>query len=144
MQIGVMTRMRAFEDHLHREYPAVRITERRLGTHDTLSSEQIAAEALSASPRVDAVLALDLPATFGLYQAEAQLPDRRRVTIVACGQDAALFGLLKAGVIEAFIAQDSFDMGYQAIGAIMRMRNGLPRPADHKAKAHLRHGVQCG
>ena len=30
MQVGMMNRMRAFEDHLHREFPAIRITERKL------------------------------------------------------------------------------------------------------------------
>ena len=127
-QIGTMNRMRAFEDHLHREYPAIKITERRLGASDTFSSEQIASEVLMAAPAIDAAIALDLAAAVGLYQAEQQMPSRKRVTIVACGQDPALFGLLKTGFIEAFIAQDSYTMGYQAVEQIVRMRSGLPVP----------------
>ncbi len=133
-QIGSMTRMRAFEDHLHREYPAIRIAERRLGARDALSSEQIAAEALGSTPHVDAALALDLPAAVGLYQAQQQSPKRRHIVIIACGQDSSLFGLVKTGVIQAFIAQDSFAMGYQAIEEIMRMRSGLPVPQFTKLK----------
>jgi ribose transport system substrate-binding protein len=134
MQIAVMNRMRAFEDHLHREYPSIRVTERKPATHDALSSEQIATEALKATPQVDAALALDLSAAVGLYQAEQQLPKRRPITIVACGQDPELFNLLRLGAIQAFIAQDTFTMGYEAVNEVMRMRRGLPVPARMELK----------
>ncbi|RRA49573.1 substrate-binding domain-containing protein [Acidipila sp. EB88] len=127
-QSGVTLRLRAFEAYLHREYPAIRITDRRVAS-DSFSSEQTAAEVLAATPRIDAALALDPSSAIGLYQAEQQQPTRHRITIIACGQDASLFALLKSGFIDAYIAQDSYTMGYQAVDAILRMRQGLPVPA---------------
>ena len=137
MQIGVIERMRAFEQALRSKYPAMRITERKPGTLDTITSKQMAVEALMAEPRVDAALALNFTAALGLSQAEQMLPSRRRIPIVVCGQDGELVTLLKAGVIDTFIAQDAYAMGYQAMQEIVRMRQGLPVPAQTAMKPIL-------
>ena len=137
MQIGVIERMRSFEQALRSKYPAMRITERKPGTLDTITSKQMAVEVLMAEPHVDAALALNFTAALGLSQAEQMLPGRRRIPIVVCGQDGELVTLLKAGVIDTFIAQDAYAMGYQAMEEIVRMRQGLPVPAQTAMKPIL-------
>ncbi len=128
-QAGVMARMRAFELDLHREFPKIAITARKLGTFDSLWSEQVADEVLAARPRVDALLTLNVPATFGAYRAELRLPKRLRPRIIACDQEGPLFTLLQNGSIQVLIAQDTFAMGYRAVEDIARMRRGEPVPA---------------
>ena len=128
LQAGLMERTRSFEQHLQQQSPGLSITQRRLGNPDPLSSEQVASEVLSATPRVDAVLALTPSAGIGVYQAQQRLPGRR-VVLVICGQDSTLLPLLRSGALHALIAQDSYTMGAMAIDELVRMQRGLPVPA---------------
>ena len=133
----VMARMRAFELDLHREFPKITVTSRKLGTFDSLWSEQVADEVLAARPRADALLTLNVPATFGAYRAELSVPRRLRPKIIACDQEGPLFTLLQNGSIQVLIAQDTFAMGYQAVDDIMRMRRGEPVPERSRIKPIL-------
>ena len=128
LQAGLMERMRSFEQHLHRQFPGLRIVERRLGNADPLSSEQSASEVLAATPHVDGILALTLSAGIGVYQAEQQQPAKGRAVLVVCGQDPALLPLLRSGELHALIAQDAYTMGAMAIDELVRMRQELPVP----------------
>ncbi len=128
LQAGLVERMHSFEQHLHRQFPGLSITQRRLDTPDPLSSEQTASEVLSVELHTDAVLALTPAAGTGVYRAQQHLPGRRAVLVI-CGQDPSVLPLLRSGALHALIAQDSYTMGAMAVEELVRMRRGLPVPA---------------
>jgi ribose transport system substrate-binding protein len=132
---GVFDRVRSFESELARQYPRVRIVEKRLGSFNVPYEQQIAEEVLDANPHLGAILAVTTDATRGAYSALNEMHRVGVVKLVGCDQD--LLMPLTTGGMDSIIAENTYQMGYRAVELLAAERQGKPVPALTKISPAL-------
>jgi ribose transport system substrate-binding protein len=112
------------ETSLRMRFPKVRVLERRSTSFSFDEAEETAEEAFRALPTLQVVISLNVTQTRAAYAAAARTNLLRHIKIIACDQDLDLVYRLRAGDIDAIIAQDTTTMGKDAIEMIhQRLRD---------------------
>jgi len=125
---GIVIRARSFELTVAREFPGIRILERKSGSFNVPHEEQVAEDTLRTNPDLDAIVAL-MPATVdGVLSALDAAPPRRSVQVV--GFDYTAWPAADPNrTIFSFVQQDTRAMGQQAIELIHARLLGQAVPA---------------
>jgi ribose transport system substrate-binding protein len=114
---GLMSRLRAFETELGLHYPRIRVVTRGPGAFNAAEAQESLIAALSANHELSAVFALTAVSTRAVYFT-LKSTDRRGIILVGCEQDADMINRVRAGEINAILAEDTYQMGYLAIRQI--------------------------
>lgn len=107
--------LHAFEATLEKEYPLIVITERRAGSYNWTEADQIAEEILAVEPNLNAFFSLSPAGTFGAHHALDIRVRNDRIKLVGFQQTPELMSLVRGGKVDALIAENTYEMGYQAI-----------------------------
>jgi len=123
---GVATRVRSAEALLAAHYPDIQVVGRVAGTYDSSRSEDLTTGILSAHPELNAVLSFTAVSTRGVHAALKSRSLQHTVRLVGCEQDADLIGFLGAGEIAALVGENTYRMGFEAVGQIADSLAGKP------------------
>ena len=110
---GVTARERSFERTLEREYPNIRVVERRLGYYSVPQEQQVAEDILNRGEAIDAIVALSHTSTRGAYYALVEFDKTRAIKLVGFDQD--LMPPIRTGGIDSVVMQSTYDMGHIAM-----------------------------
>jgi len=127
---AIVVRSHAFASALGRQYPHISVVDRRLGSPNSAEAQQIAAEILASTPRVDAIVGLNVPATQGAWTALRILGKNRKTKLLGCDQEIDLMAALRRGEIDSIVAENTYEMGYRAIALIAARRRGETVPDE--------------
>jgi ribose transport system substrate-binding protein len=108
----------ALETSLRTRLPKVTVLERRSTSFSFDEAEERAEEAFRSLPNLQVVVSLNVTQTRAAYAAAARTNLLGHIKIIACDQDLDLVYRLRAGDIDAIIAQDTTTMGKDAIEMI--------------------------
>jgi ribose transport system substrate-binding protein len=122
--LGQIERTSAIESSLHEALPSVQVIERRSTSFDFSEAEETAEETIRATPNLRAVIALNIIETRAASFAISGSPTPRSITLIGCDQDLDLVRQVRAGSIDALIAENTSVMGYDAIDLIASQRSG--------------------
>src|SRR5579885_2878903 len=121
-----MAREQGFEDAIHREFPGIRIVDKRYGMADFAKSLAVAENMLTAYPELDGLFASNESSTVGAAQALKARPGKLKM--VGFDWSPTLAADLRAGLIDSLVVQDPFQIGYQSVqAAVLKLRGGTPR-----------------
>ncbi len=111
-----------FEEKLAQEFPDIKIVDKRFGMSDFAKSLAVAENMLTAFPDLDGLFASNETSSVGA----AQAIKARKSTVKMVGFDASptLIEDLRAGVIDALVAQHPFKMGFETVQAAVKKLNG--------------------
>ena len=127
----VVQRIDAFETELHHA-GTVKIT---LKLDDTVGpggkSESDLLKALGREPTMQTIFTPSLSATRAVYATLQQQGLLRRIQVVGCDQDEDLYPPIRRGEIAGLVAQNAFQIGYQATEMLIRRR------LHHSAMQHI-------
>jgi len=126
---GVTRRVRAAERLLASRYPDIHVVSRGVATYSNSRIEAVTNIALDSNPGLSAVLSFTAVATRGVYSVLKSRGLQRTITLVGCDQDADLIGYVDSGEIAAIVAENTYRMGYEAVGLISDAWAGKPLPA---------------
>ena len=126
---GVTRRVRAAERLLASRYPDIHVVSRGLGTYINSRVEALTNAALDSNPGLSAILSFTAVATRGVYSVLKSRALQPAVTLVGCDQDSDLIGYVESGEIAAIVAENTYRMGYEAVGLISDAWAGKPLPA---------------
>jgi ribose transport system substrate-binding protein len=126
---GVARRVRSAECFLASRYPGIQVVSRVGGTYDTSHSEDLTNDILQAHPDLRAILSFTAVSTRGVHAALHGRPVQPTITLVGCEQDSDLIGYVGKGEIAAIVAENTYRMGYEAVGLIADSLAGKPLPA---------------
>jgi ribose transport system substrate-binding protein len=126
---GVTRRVRSAEVFLATRYPDIQVVSRVSGTYDTSRSEDLTNGIVQAHPELKAVLSFTAASTRGVHAALHSRQVHRTISLVGCEQDSDLIGYLGKGEIAAIVAENTYRMGYEAVGLIVDSLAGKPLPA---------------
>lgn len=116
---STMDRERGFEETLSAEFPGIRKVAEQYSGSDVAKALAAAENMLTAHPDLDALFASAEPATVGAGRALRGRDLTGRVKFVGFDFSVPIEQDLRAGVIDALIVQDPFNIGYQAVKAVL-------------------------
>jgi ribose transport system substrate-binding protein len=110
---GVAARERSFENALERDYPNIRVVERRLGYYSVPQEQQTAEDILNRGESIDAIVALSHTSTRGAYYALVEFDKARTIKLVGFDQD--LMPPIRNGGMDSVVMESTYDMGRTAM-----------------------------
>ncbi len=113
---STMAREQGFEDAIRKNWPGIKILDKRYGEAVVATSLKVAENMLTAHPTLVGIFGSNESSTVGTAQA---LKGRRNTQVKLVGFDAGptLEADLKAGIIDSLVVQNPFKMGYDAVTA---------------------------
>ena len=132
---GIPERVDAFDAALAAGYPQLHVIERRTGSFNVPYEQQITEEVLNTHPDLSAIFAVSADATRGAYSALVELHKTGKVKVVGCDQD--LLMPLVSGEMDSVLAENTFEMGRQAVELVIDSGENRPIPAITRLKPIL-------
>jgi ribose transport system substrate-binding protein len=126
---GVPERVRAAERFLAAQFPDIQVVSRLAGAYNTSRAEELTNGAMDSHPGLKAVLSFTASSTRGVHAALKGRSLRRKIAVVGCEQDSDLIAYVGSGEIEAILAENTYRMGYEAVGLISAALAGKPLPS---------------
>jgi len=123
-----VTRARAMEAELTKNFPNVSVLEERAGSSNTAEAQQIAQETLIDNPELDALVTLDVTATEGAWAALTALRKSNQVKLIGCEQEVDLMAGIRHGEIDSVIIENTYAMGFRAVQSIAAQWRGESVP----------------
>jgi ribose transport system substrate-binding protein len=134
---STMERERGFEDTLAKEFPGILKVAEQYCMSDRARALTVSENMLTANPGLDALFASAEPATVGAAQALKARNLSGKVKFVGFDSSDTIEQDLKAGVIDALVVQDPFNIGYSAVKTILAKLNGETPPKRIDSPAHV-------
>ena len=125
---GSPDRSSAFEAVLSRDAPEIEVVDKLEGTFSFGQAELAVEKSILAHPHLSAILSLNIPATRGAIAAVRTTHTSKQIAIVGCDQDLDLLFLLRRGVVDSLVAQNTRAMGALAVDFVMDEDRGAPVP----------------
>jgi ribose transport system substrate-binding protein len=116
--LGSIKEANALESSLRARMPGVTVIERKSTSFSFNDAEETAEETIRSSPALQVMVALNVTQTRAAYAAGLKTNSLGRIKLIGCDQDLDLVFHLRAGEIDALIAQDTRTMGEDAIRMI--------------------------
>jgi ribose transport system substrate-binding protein len=126
---GVASRVRSAESFLASRYPDIHVVSRVPGTYDASRVEDYTNGIVGSHPDLKGVLSFTAASTRGVHAALNSRSRQQTITLVGCEQDSDLIGYVGTGEIAAIVAENTYRMGYEAVGLIVDSLAGKPVPA---------------
>jgi ribose transport system substrate-binding protein len=126
---GVMSRARGAERFLAGRFPGIHVVSRVAGAHDTSRAEDLTKGVVASFPRLKAVLSFTAASTRGVHAALKSRSLQTSISLIGCEQDSDLIAYVGTGEIAAVLAENTYRMGYEAVGLISDSLAGKPLPA---------------
>lgn len=116
---STMEREKGFEDTLAAEFPGIRKVAEQYCNSDNAKALAAAENMLTAHPDLGALFASSEPSTVGAGRALRGRDLTGKVKFVGFDFSDPIEDDLRAGVVDALIVQDPFNIGYQAVKAVL-------------------------
>jgi ribose transport system substrate-binding protein len=117
-----MAREPGYEDYLKKNFPGIRIVDKRSGDSDFAKSLRVAENMLTAHPDIEAFFGSNESSTIGASQALKARSSK--VKLVGFDAGPTLEADLRAGVIDSLVVQHPFRMGHDSVVAALKHFRG--------------------
>jgi ribose transport system substrate-binding protein len=121
-------REQGFKDTLAKEFPKMKIVAFQYGMSDRAKSLAATEDILTAHPKLDGIFASNESSAIGAAQAIKERGLAGKVKLVGFDNSPSLLDDLNAGVINALVIQDPFQIGYQGLKTLLEKRAGKTPP----------------
>jgi ribose transport system substrate-binding protein len=132
-------RERGFEDVLRSQFPNMPIVARQFSMSDRSKGRAAAENILTAHPDLGGIFASSEPSSTGTALALKSRGLAGKVKFIAFDSTDDMIQDLKAGVIDALVVQDPFQMGFQAVKTLVDKLHGETPPKRIDMPARVVH-----
>ena len=123
---GIVSRVHRAERFFADRFPGIHVVSRLGGAYDASRAEQLTNGTVDSHPGLKAVLSFTAASTRGVHASLKSRLLQNTTVHVGCEQDSDLIGYVGNGEIAAILAENTYRMGYEAVGAIAASRAGKP------------------
>lgn len=127
---GIARRVRGAERYLASRFPDMRVVSRLAGAYDTSHAQELTDRALDAHSGLRAIMSFTATSTRGALAALKSRSLQQSIRLIGCEQDSDLISYIRSGEITAVLAENTYRMGYEAVGLISAYWAGKPMPAQ--------------
>lgn len=128
-QLNHEERCAGFVDYIEANCPNMKVVQIANGGGEQTTAAAAAAGILQANPNVKGLFCTDATSGVGAVAATAET-SRTDVKIVSFDTDKGTLDAIKAGTIEASIAQGTFNMGFWAFQQLFQLKHDLINPTE--------------
>jgi ribose transport system substrate-binding protein len=126
--VSTMDRERGFDEAMAKEFPQIQVVARQFGMSDRAKAMAAAENMLTAHPDLGGMFASAEPGSVGASQALKTRGLAGKTKLVAFDTSDGMTEDVRAGVIDAMVAQDPFRMGFEAVRTVADKLNGKTPP----------------
>jgi ribose transport system substrate-binding protein len=126
---GRAERAQAIEDSLSRLAPGITIAQKFVGPFSFGQAELTSEQVIQAHSDLSAIVALGVKETRGAVAAVHNTGKVGRIMVIGCDQTLDLLLLLRRGLIDSLVVEDTRTMGYVAVKQIEAEQHGQSVPA---------------
>lgn len=119
---STMQREQGFEDRIKKDFPGIKIVDKRFGMADFAKSRAVTENMLTAFPDLDGLFASNESSTVGASQALKSRPGK--IKMVGFDWSPPLLEDLRAGLIDSLVVQNPFLMGYESVLSAVKAMKG--------------------
>jgi ribose transport system substrate-binding protein len=127
---GVTRRVRGAERLLANRYSGISVVSRVGGANSAARAQELTAAVLAENPALTAVLSFTALSTRGAHAALKSRSLQSAIPLVGCEQDTDLVGYVGSGELAGVVAENTYRMGYEAVGLIAGQLAGKAVPAQ--------------
>lgn len=131
---GILIRARSFEETLDKNFPGIRLLEKRMGSFNVPHEQQVAEEVLKSNSGLDAIVALMWSSVRGSIATIENESAWSSVKVIGFDPEALP---MNAVSLDSIIAENTREMGYKAVEMIDAAGHGHPMPLLLKIKPIL-------
>ncbi|WP_303801161.1 substrate-binding domain-containing protein [Alicyclobacillus macrosporangiidus] len=136
-QLNLQQRAQGFTDTIKQKYPNMHIVAVENGKENQIQSASVTSAILSAHPNLVGIFGTDANAGVGIATAIKEANKVGKVHIVSFDTDKATLDLVKSGVIDATLAQGTWNMGYWGMQFLFELHHNLLHPVSDWKAAHI-------
>lgn len=126
--VSTMDREAGFRETMAKEFPGITIVAEQFGMSDRAKARAAAENILAANPGVEGLFTTTEPSAAGVLLALKGRALVGKVKLVTNDSSDALVEQMRAGHLDAMIAQDPFGMAFQAVETVVDKLNGKTPP----------------
>src|SRR5260370_6362434 len=130
-------RERALDDTMAKEFPAIRIVDRRYGMADPAKSRDAAENILTAHPDLDGMFASAEANSLGAMKAIKARGLSGKLKLVTFDFSDGHVARLKDGPNDVMLVQDPYRIGYEAVKSLVMKLNGETPPKQMDLQARV-------
>lgn len=123
-------RTAGFKDTIAKEFPNMKVVSVQDGKSDQAASAQAMSSMMQANPDLVGVFATEASSGVGAATAVKEAGKAGKVHIISFDTDKGTLDSIKAGVIDATIAQGTWNMGYWGTNFLFNIKHNLVKPID--------------
>ncbi|MBI1353516.1 MAG: substrate-binding domain-containing protein [Acidobacteria bacterium] len=125
---STMEREAGFQETLAKEFPGILKVAEQYCMSDRAKALAVTENMLTANPELSALFASAEPATVGAAQALKSRDLVGKVRMVGFDSSDSIEKDMRAGVIDALVVQDPFNIGYEAVKTVIAAMQGQTPP----------------
>ncbi len=129
-QLNHEERKTGFTETLAKEYPNVKVVNVGNDNNDQTIAATLVAGFLQAHPNLSGVFCTDALGGVGAATAVREANKVGKVRIVSFDTDKGTLDLIKEGIIDASIAQGTWNMGYWSMMMLYNVKHNLVKPVE--------------
>jgi ribose transport system substrate-binding protein len=123
-------RVDGFKNEVKAKYPKIDVVTVQYGGADSGKAASLMSSILTANPDLSGVFATDTNDAQGVASAILAAGKRGKVKLIGYDASPTEVQELKSGVYDALVAQDPYDVGYDAVRLAARAAQGLYKTGD--------------
>ncbi|MHC4618702.1 MAG: ABC transporter substrate-binding protein [Planctomycetota bacterium] len=121
-------REKGFIDTIRREFPRIRIVDSRYAGDTVETALEVTEDLLTRNPDIDGLYAPCSPPTIGAMRALESHKLAGKVKVVGFDVEKPMVDGLKTGVIDSFVVQNPYRMGYEGVTTLLEKLDGKEVP----------------
>ncbi|GGJ58070.1 ribose transport system substrate-binding protein [Anoxybacillus voinovskiensis] len=122
-QLNHQQRTKGFIETMYKEYPGIEVAVVKDGKGDALVSKQVALEILKQYPDLSGIFVTEANGGVGVGEAVSLLA--KKTKIISFDTDKRTLDMVKQGLIDATLAQGTWNMGYWALQFLFHLHHKL-------------------
>ncbi|MHB8276882.1 MAG: substrate-binding domain-containing protein [Candidatus Humimicrobiaceae bacterium] len=130
-QLNLELRGKGFIDTIAKEFPKIKLVQVGNGKIDQAVSAQVSASIIQSNPNIKGFFASDAAAGVGCATAVKEANKVGAIKIVSFDTDKGTLDLIKEGVIDASIAQGTWNMGFWSLNFMYFLNHNLINPVEN-------------
>lgn len=129
-QLNHEQRTQGFKDTVAKEFPDMKVVSVQDGKSDQVASAQVAASMMQADPNLVGIFATEASTGVGVATAVKEANKVGKVHIISFDTDKGTLDDVKSGIIDATIAQGTWNMGYWGMMFLYNLKHDLVHPIE--------------
>lgn len=128
--LNLEQRANGFKDTIAAEFPDMKVVQTVNGNLDQAEGAKVTASMLQANPGMKGIFCTDSTAGVGAGVAIKEAGKAGQIKVVSFDTDDATLDMIKDGVLDASIAQGTYNMGFWSLEFLFNLRNNYANPTE--------------